>query len=97
MDYIEQIFARAELQQICSFLLYGAERELDTRSYREREEATLRHVISRLQARLPEDEGELSNLVCAYGAACQDVYMEIGLQVGAKLAVQACGNLTPRV
>lgn len=93
MDYIEQIFARAELQQICSFLLYGAERELDTRSYREREEAALRHVIGRLQARLPEDEDELSNLVCAYGAACQDV----GLQVGAKLAVQACGNLTPRV
>ena len=55
------------------------------------------HVIGRLQARLPEDEDELSNLVCAYGAACQDVYMEIGLQVGAKLAVQACGNLTPRV
>lgn len=87
MDYIEQIFARAELQQICSFLLYGTERE----------EAALRHVISRLQARLPEDEDELSNLVCAYGAACQDVYMEIGLQIGAKLAVQACGNLTPRV
>lgn len=97
MDYIEQIFARAELQQICSFLLYGAERELDTRSYREREETALRHVIDQLQAHLPEEEDALSNLVCAYGTVCQDVYMEIGLQVGAKLTLQACANLTPRV
>lgn len=93
MDYIEQIFYRADIQQIRAFLLYGVEDEIDPRSYRERENAALNHLMDRLRACPPKEEDELCNLVCAYGIACQKVYMEIGLQIGAKLAVQACRNL----
>lgn len=93
MDYIEQIFYRADIQQIRAFLLHGAEEEIDSRSYLERENAALDQLVARLLACPPKDEDELCNLVCAYGIVCQKVYMEIGLQIGAKLAAQACWNL----
>lgn len=93
MDYIEQIFSRADIQQIRAFLLHGAEDGIDPRPYRERENAALKHLMDRLLSDPPKEEDELCNLVCAYGLVCQKVYMEIGLQIGAKLAVQACRNL----
>ena len=93
MDYIEQIFSRADIQQIRAFLLHGVEDGIDPHSYRERENAALKHLMDRLLACPPKEEDELCNLVCAYGLVCQKVYMEIGLQIGAKLAVQAFRNL----
>lgn len=93
MRYLAEILARADIQQICSFLLYGAECAVDPRPGEERERSALQHITDRLQALLPEAVDEITSLVYEYGNAFQDVYMEIGLQAGIKMAAHACRKL----
>lgn len=92
MDSIEKILARANLQQISTFLLYGCECMPDLRSYWERTEDTLSRVIDRLFADYPKraEFEEVSGLVYACASAYEAVYMEIGVQAGALLAAQVC-------
>lgn len=93
MDSIDEIFARANLQQISEFLLYGGDCVPDPRSYWERTEGTLSRVIDRLFADYPNraEFEEVSGLVYECASAFEAVYMEIGVQAGAFLAAQACG------
>lgn len=93
VDSIEEIFARANIQQISEFLLYGCDCVPDPRPYEERTEGSLSRVIDRLFADYPNraEFEEMYGLVYACASAFEAVYMEIGVQVGALLAVQVCG------
>lgn len=95
MNYMDEIFWRADIQQIREFLLHGGECSApDRRSYRERVESAWRTLAAGLRAEYPDDADyeRITRLVDAYGWVLEDVYMEIGLQTGAILAVQIYQN-----
>ncbi len=95
MSYVDEVFMRADIQQIQNFLLYGVEAEIDPRSYIERLETSKKRWATKLRERYLEqtEYEEICNLIFEYGGTMQDVYMEIGLQVGAILAAQVCQNI----
>lgn len=92
MDSIDEIFARANLQQISEFLLHGGDCVPDPRPYWERTEGALNRVIDRLFADYPNraEFEEISELVYECASAFEAVYMEIGVQAGALLSAQVC-------
>lgn len=95
MSYVDEVFMRADIQQIQNFLLYGVEGKIDRRSYVERLETPKKQWVAKLRERyLDQNEyEEICNLIFEYSGTVQDVYMEIGLQIGAILAAQTCQNI----
>lgn len=95
MNYIDEIFARADIQQIRSFLADGADSVTDPRSYKERLDGAERAMSARLHRDYPNqaDYEEITRYIYEYGDALESVYMEIGLQIGAILAAQAAWNV----
>ena len=96
MNYIDEIFARADIQQIRGFLLHGVEEtNLDPRPYKERIESAYKAFFDRLHRSCPNqrDFEEVIRPIYDYATAIEEVYMEIGLQVGAILAAQIAQNL----
>lgn len=95
MNYIDEIFTRADIQQIRSFLADGVESAIDPRSYKERLDSAERAMRARLHRDHPDpaDYEEIVRYVYEYGDALESVYMEIGLQIGAILAAQAAWNM----
>lgn len=95
MNYIHEIFTRADIQQIRAFLMDGVEGVTDPRPYKER----IGHAEQVMSARLHKDYPneadfeEIVQYIYEYGDVLGDVYMEIGMQVGAMLAVQAAYNV----
>ena len=90
MDYIEKIFERANIQQLCSFLLYGAEDEYDARPYRDRLNVSHQKLTARLHSEYPDFNSyeEITSLVYEYATALESVYMEIGLKIGTTLMLE---------
>ncbi len=96
MNYIDEIFARADIQQIRGFLLHGVEEtNLDPRPYKERIESAYKAFFDRLHRNCPNEKDfkEVISPIYDYATAIEEVYMEIGLQVGAILAAQTAQNL----
>ena len=96
MNYIDEIFARAHIQQIREFLLNGMEEmDVDPRPYKQRLESTQNILMAQLHTDYPdkEDFEKISELVYCYAGTVEEVYMEIGLQVGTLLAVQIGQNI----
>lgn len=95
MNYIDEIFLRANIQQLRSFLLESTPGELDPRSYLERVRSADRLMDLELSKWYPDEmeREKVSSCVYCYGDALKDVYMEIGLQAGALLAGQVWRNL----
>ena len=95
MNYIDEIFARADIQQIRSFLMDGVDSVTDPRPYKERLDSAERAMSVRLHRDYPKqaDFEEIARYIFEYGDALESVYMEIGLQIGAILAVQAAWNV----
>lgn len=96
MNYIDEIFLRADIQQIRAFLLNGMEIVCtDPRPYKQRLESVLSPLIERLHTDYPDKNQfeEMAELVFLYAGAVEEVYMEIGLQVGAILSAQVGQNL----
>ena len=96
MNYIDEIFTRADIQQIREFLLHGVETSsLDPRPYKERIEGAHRAFITRLRGDYPNEKDfeEITGLIYDYVTATERVYMEVGLQVGALLAAQTARNV----
>ena len=91
MDFIDQFFARLNLQQIQSFLLSGEERtDISHKDYKSRLDEAWKSLAAVLKQKFPEKE-EYEQIACeanAYAGATGDVYMEIGLKCGAALALQ---------
>lgn len=95
MNYIDEIFLRADIQQIREFLLHGAEGNTDPRPYKERIDNAHGEFYERLQKDYPDrvEFEEITRLIYNYVSKTEEVYMEIGLQVGAILAAQTAQNL----
>ncbi len=96
MNYIDEIFLRADIQQIRGFLAHGTESMVMPGTFKERIETVEKKLQSRMKKEFPEmDEyEEIMNLVYDYVSATEDVYMEIGLQIGGILSSQAYQNYT---
>ena len=96
MNYIDETFTRANIQQIRDFLLYGTEGNgIDPRPYIERIESARRAFSERLHRDYPDEREfeEITEPIYNYAGAVEQVYMEVGLQVGAILAAQTALNL----
>ena len=95
MNYIDAIFSRADIQHIRESLINGCECvEIDSHSYKERIERPLKEVNKRVHE-IYSTEGEcdkMMTIIFAYANAVENVYMEIGLQVGAMLCAQMYRN-----
>lgn len=91
MDYMNEIFERATLSQIRNFLIYGEECErIDNTAYEEREKTVWNLIEKKLEKLCPEQEeyDKMASDIMEYACVNQDIYMELGLQCGAILAVQ---------
>ena len=96
MNHIEEIFLRADIRQIREFLLHGVEEvNTDPHSSADRLKEAQSRMLAQLQKNCPDgkDCEEITRPVFFYASVVQEVYMEIGLQVGAILAAQAYQNL----
>ena len=94
MNYINEIFKRADIQQIRSFLMNGDECRIERGTYEERIEKAERTVYERMRKEFPEnkDYEDVMGLVYCYASAVEDVYMEIGLLIGSVLSSQVYRN-----
>lgn len=95
MTYISEIFERLDIQQIREFLLHGVE-EMNTsdKTYYERLKNAEKIATGTLHARFPceEDYEKVTDDVYELVGATQNVYMEVGMQCGAAIAMQLLGN-----
>lgn len=95
MSYIDEIFERANIQDIREFLLHGVENvECNIKGYKERIDESRRKVNGMICLKFPdmEENERIMEAVLDYGSDMQDVYMEIGLQCGFTLATQILRN-----
>ncbi len=91
MNYISGIFTRADIQQIRKVLLHDVpEMHIDPRSYPERIESGHKHLTTQLHRDDPNEKnlGEITEPIDCHAGAIEEVYREIGLQVGIILATQ---------
>lgn len=95
MNYIEEIFLRADIQHIREFLLHGTESSvLCQEPYKERIAKPEKKLYNRVhEIYSTEEECEaMMAVIFDYSSAVEQVYMEIGLQVGIVLANQLFRN-----
>ena len=95
MDYITEIFERANLQHIREFLLNGTECvEVSGESYKQRIDSARKPVVDKIHGKFPgeEESEEIMDEVFCYSGVNQEVYMEIGMQCGAALLLQLLAN-----
>ena len=71
------------------------ENHLDPRPYQERIESAHRAFTARLRRDYPNEKDfeEITEPIYDYASTIEEVYMEIGLQVGAILAAQTAQNI----
>ena len=77
------------------FLASGVECvEIDPRSYKERIEVSRKYFLDSLRKAFPDknEYEEMASRLYGFVGAVEDVYMEIGLQAGFRLAVQLLQN-----
>lgn len=94
MNYIDQIYKRTNLYQICSFLLFGTETTPTSDSSIQRLSSTEKAMAKRLKEKFPDpcDFNEITNLVYTYTAEIESVYTEIGLKTGVRLLMELLQN-----
>ena len=95
MNYIDMIFERADMNLITEFLLDGAVGKCDSRPYKERLEESEGIWVDFIESHLSnrQEKGLFTEEVLKYVGVVESVYMEIGLQIGAKLAWKIYRNL----
>jgi hypothetical protein len=95
MSNVSEIFQRLDIQHIREFLLNGVEcAEISNKSYKQRidEARTPAVKIIKKQASDIAEYAAILREVNNYVDVVKDVYMEIGIQCGAIIAMQLLGN-----
>lgn len=95
MSYIDEIFTRLDIQHIREFLLHGVEEcNISEKSYHERLKNAEKTASGYLRSFYDgNDEYEEKSMpVFNYISVVEEVYMEIGMQCGAALAMQLFGG-----
>ena len=91
-DYITKAFARMDLWQIMAFVLYGHEQKNNPANdtYDEQLKKATAPIFSRLESLYPTQSEltEASNDIAKALSAYEEVYMEIGMKLGARLVYQ---------
>ena len=82
----KSVFERADLQQLCSFILFQEETTTQTGSYEERIEKAKKCAYKELKNALDDEaiEDTLSEVFGTY----QTIYTEIGIKLGAEIMLQ---------
>lgn len=89
MGYIRDIFERANLQHIREYLLNGSTPlKVNDNSYEQRLEGSTDKVLELLKTNTTINPEDLENLLMQTISVHDEVYMEIGLQAGMRLATQ---------
>lgn len=86
-NYIDDMFDRTNLSQICAFLLYGAQSFAAQRPYEDWTTAAHDELMEQLQKSVPDrqEQNQLATLVYSYAGAVETLSMELGLKAGARL------------
>lgn len=94
MDFKGDLLKRANLFQICSFLLFGTESEQPPDDHRRWRDATYSELSARMHREFPEGDvyEEILALIFAYTDAVQYSCMITGIQVGMKLTKELSGH-----
>lgn len=96
MSHISEVFERASIQSIREYLLRGISNdEINPMNYTEHLAKAQKAVTQLIAERLPnsEEHEEIKDRIYDYAGACEDVYMEIGLQCGFILAMEIVHNM----
>jgi len=90
-DYIKRAFSRMNLYQIRAFTLHGVEQKSQSDvPYKEKLESATTPLYNRIsniyttQSELTEATNDISKALSAY----EEVYMEIGMKLGARMVYQ---------
>ena len=90
-NHIKEAFVRTNMQYIREFIRYGSESiNKKDESYHERLETGCEPIFSRMKSLYPDEKeldeahNDLSHALSAY----EDVYMEVGMKIGARLLYQ---------
>jgi hypothetical protein len=98
MDFIEKAFARMDLPQLRSFLLYGSgEYDEEVRPYQTALDKGSAAIRNRLESVYP-DATDLDHAVADLNDALvtyENVYMELGMKAGARLLHHLLANDQP--
>ena len=101
-NYFKGIYERANLKELRSFLVFGAEdlRCYSTllekgKSYEERIEKINKETREVIDSKIQDwnDQEEVMNKVMEYVCDSDDVHMEVGIQCGFMLALQMMENM----
>lgn len=83
MSYIDEIFKRANIQQICSFLIAGsATTAVDKREYEQRLSRASEICTDIMKNHSKYDFKKMENEIVGALGIYEDVYFEIGLKIG---------------
>ncbi len=96
MNYIDTIFQRLDIQQMCEFLMRGTGlKDISGKSCYDRLEDAQKEMRVFFQNKFPDmNECEkVTTVIYSYAGVCEEVYMEIGMMCGVKLALQLLGKM----
>ena len=86
-----EIFRRADIQQIRSFILDNASVEANDLTYNERLAESNSLMLKRLKKVYKDDENELDNALCDFStmtSTYRDVFTEIGMKANVRIMSQ---------
>lgn len=96
MDNFSEIFRRLDIRYIREFLVYGEQGEdSDGRTYAQRIDRARTPLIDMITEMLTQKKeyDVMLERISRYEDEMRDVYMEVGMQCGAALAVQLLGGI----
>lgn len=89
MTYVDPILKRADFKEISSFLLYEGERiENQAVPYEQQAKDSSNHLFQMIRENFPDTYDDWENQITNLNSIYQSMYLEIGIQVGMKLAFQ---------
>lgn len=89
MYFIEEIFNRTNIQDIRCLLLDGIDNFHQNGTYEDRlkeAEKPVKELLDKIAS--PNEQSNAMDIIFHYATLTQEVYMEIGLQCGARLITQ---------
>ncbi len=95
MNYVDEIFNRANLQNISGYLTGGLDyTEISDETFYQRLEEASDDAQKTLEEALPEDSeyNKIIDDMHRYAVVTGEIYMEIGLKCGVMLAAQLFGK-----
>ena len=99
MSYIDNIFERANIQKLVSFLVYGT--EIDTtgsKTYKERLDEVGSDVMNAIKVHIPDGDlrSDFERIVLGSWGEYERVFLEIGLLAEIRLASEFSNRISDK-